>query len=145
MTKINNYLRMPTNTKLLLIEAFFWSIVAKVAIEILPLKYYQQLLLTNQSKTSNLQRLEEIDQWVIKIKSVIYTLANNVPWEVKCYSQAIIAKQLFLKKGIHTTLKLGLAKDYNNQLVAHAWLLWGDQCITGGRNRYQFTPIAEFN
>ena len=145
MTKINKYLRMPASTKMLLIEAFFWSLIANIVIGRLPLKYYTRLLLINQQKTQTSKRSQEMDELVCQIKSTICILVKNAPWKVKCYSQAIVAKQLFHKKGLNTTLKLGLAKDDNKQLIAHAWLLLGDRCMTGGRNHHLFTPIAEFN
>ncbi|MGN6477950.1 MAG: lasso peptide biosynthesis B2 protein, partial [Flavipsychrobacter sp.] len=63
----------------------------------------------------------------------------------ECMAQAIICKRLLKKKGLQTTIYLGIAKDDNNyqKLKAHAWLMLGEHVLTGayGYKQYQ---VANF-
>ena len=48
------------------------------------------------------------------------------------------------KQGVSTTLYLGVKKDNNNQMLAHAWIRCGDYFVTGGGNRYGYAVVAKF-
>ena len=39
---------------------------------------------------------------------------------------------------------LGVKKDNNNQMLAHAWIRCGDYFVTGGGNRHGYAVVAKF-
>lgn len=66
------------------------------------------------------------------------------PWRVTCFAKGIAAKYLLKRKGIASTLYLGIAKDGVNKLTAHAWLRCGSVIITGKEEMNRFTTITFF-
>jgi len=144
MGKIKLFADLSFHLKVMLLEAFIWSILANLAIKFLPLKTYRRYLDSKQGK--DLSRVDEdiIFKIAKDFRIVLTILSKNVPWEIKCYARAIIAKQLFRRKGLHSTITLGLTKLENNQLIAHAWLSHHNRCIIGHNGQYQFVRMAEF-
>jgi hypothetical protein len=56
-----------------------------------------------------------------------------------------MAGQALLKRrGVPTTLCLGLAKDSMDQVEGHAWLTCGKQILTGQQDREKYTVITTF-
>jgi hypothetical protein len=79
-----------------------------------------------------------------KISWAVQTAGRHTPWESKCLAQAIAAKMMLRRRQIPGTLYLGLAKDEQGELSAHAWLRCGDLILTGGQNLEGYTTIATF-
>ena len=52
-------------------------------------------------------------------------------WESKCLVKAMIAQRMLHKKGIATTLYLGV-RTSKAEMLAHAWLRCGSVYVTGG-------------
>ena len=58
-------------------------------------------------------------------------VCNKTPWESKCLVRALVAQHILYKKGIHTTLYLGV-ENSTGKMTAHAWLRCGTIYVTGG-------------
>ncbi|MDR3287863.1 MAG: lasso peptide biosynthesis B2 protein [Peptococcaceae bacterium] len=73
-------------------------------------------------------------------------MSRYTPWESKCLVQAVTAHLLLRLFGLSYTLYLGLGleKDEDGKLSAHAWLRCGDLIITGGREKEGFRSVAQF-
>jgi hypothetical protein len=56
-----------------------------------------------------------------------------------CLTQAIAAGIMLKQRRIAYNIYLGVARNNNNQLIAHAWLRSGDILVTGGDHCNQFT------
>ena len=72
------------------------------------------------------------------IAFVIPRVAARMPWRADCLIQAIAAQHWLAQKGIATRIVVGVDREGEGQLLAHAWLKLGERVITGGSNsRYQ--------
>lgn len=71
-------------------------------------------------------------EYISRIGWAIRAVSGRTPWESKCLVQAITGKVMLRRKRIHNTLYLGVAKDGDNKMQAHAWLRVGGQVLTGG-------------
>lgn len=69
---------------------------------------------------------------VDRIAFVIPRVAARLPWRADCLVQALAAKRWLGRRGIKSTLTLGVAKDPQSTFEAHAWLTAGDRIVTGG-------------
>ena len=67
-----------------------------------------------------------------------------LPFHCSCLTEAIAAKVMLKRRGVTSTLYLGLAKDGQSQLEAHAWLRCGSSVLTGGGTSEGYTVIASF-
>lgn len=73
------------------------------------------------------------------VNSAVTKVCTHTPWQSQCLVQALTAKKLLNKRKLPCTLYMGVAKDANKQLIAHAWLRCGDVYVTGGHNKDLFT------
>ncbi|MEG0238494.1 MAG: lasso peptide biosynthesis B2 protein [Clostridium sp.] len=78
-----------------------------------------------------------------RFRWAIQAVSKRTPWESKCLVQALTAQYLSNKKGITTTLYLGVKRDSDNNLIAHSWIRCGDFYITGG-NGAGYAITAKF-
>ncbi len=71
-------------------------------------------------------------------------LAVRGPLRTACLGQALAARALLQRRGIPSTLTLGLGRRPDGHLQAHAWVQVGGHSVTGGRGRGAFSPVADF-
>ena len=79
-----------------------------------------------------------------RISWAVVTMSHHLPWECKCLVQAIAGKKMLQRRRIGSTLYLGVAKEGENALVAHAWLRSGSMILTGARGRDRFAVVSTF-
>lgn len=78
-----------------------------------------------------------------RISWIVTLTSSKTPWESKCLVQALTAQKMLKKKGISTTIYLGVRKE-GNEMKAHAWSRCGQYYVTGGAIRDQYTVVAKF-
>jgi hypothetical protein len=69
--------------------------------------------------------------------------ARRLPWRSTCLDRALAGRLLLARRGIPSTLVLGVAKD-QDLVHAHAWLVAGGGTVSGRRQAAHFNPIAAF-
>ena len=74
----------------------------------------------------------EADQAAVtRVVWAVMAAGRPMPWAVTCLTRAMAAQVLLGRLGEPTNLCLGVAKDEQGQLRAHAWLESGDEIIIG--------------
>lgn len=81
--------------------------------------------------------------FVRRVRWAIDIMSRHTPWESKCLVQAITGKILLRHRRLDNTLYLGVARDQDSALKAHAWLRSGRYAVTGGCGE-TFTIVAKF-
>ena len=71
-------------------------------------------------------------------------MADHTPWQSACLPQAMAAQNMLKRRGIGSTLYLGLNKPGRNQAgrEAHAWLRCGVAILTGESEMRDFQSVA---
>lgn len=78
-------------------------------------------------------RLEEEQKaFALLAAEYVNRSCRRTPWESLCLVRALTARRLLAQKHIPCTIYLGVGKDENGKMVAHAWLRAGEFYITGG-------------
>jgi hypothetical protein len=67
--------------------------------------------------------------------------ARRTPWRSLCLEQAIAAKMMLRRRGIASTMYLGVTA---RPVHAHAWVRIGDLNVTGGSDVDRFAVVAMF-
>ncbi|MFR7864375.1 MAG: lasso peptide biosynthesis B2 protein, partial [Streptococcus salivarius] len=62
-----------------------------------------------------------------------------------CLVQALLVQHFLKRKGIATTLYLGVNKDKQDHLMAHAWVRCGEMIVTGQYEKDHFIEVAKFS
>jgi len=138
-SRIIKFFNLSFYNKLLLFELSFYTVWAYIMIRLFSFKRYLKWISNPKKDIYS----EEI------IKSLFFTIRKIDKfafWPTTCYTQAISARLYLRRKNIKSKIYLGMTKDENNQLLAHAWTKIGDKIITGGNvnlDKYKVLYIFE--
>lgn len=88
---------------------------------------------------------EEADRAVLhRVRWAIGAVSRRAPWRCMCLEQSVAAKMMLRRRGIASTLYLGVARDSGESIQAHAWLRSGSAYVTGGETRSLYTIVSTF-
>ena len=74
----------------------------------------------------------------------VRAVGPRLPWDCKCLVQAMAAQRMLRRRGIRSTLYLGVARDDERALEAHAWLRSGNIILTGRRGHQRYAVVSSF-
>lgn len=67
-----------------------------------------------------------------QVAHVIPRVADRVPWRSDCLPQAMAAQRWLIRRGIATSIVIGVERSQGGDFLSHAWLQYGDRIVTGG-------------
>ena len=82
--------------------------------------------------------------FVEKVTWAIEAVRWATPWDSNCLARSIAGKRMLRKRGLASTLYLGVSKSDPKTLIAHAWLRCGERYVAGAPGHEQFTVVATF-
>ena len=141
--RINKFLfKLSIKEKLLFIEAFFLTGLMRAKILKVPFNKLKKELGTYNTESADDVVLD--DYKIAKIvRDVVVTISKFTPWESLCLVQAMTVQRMLKKRGISTTIYLGVNKE-NKNMVAHAWIRCGNMFVTGGDGS-GYATVAKFS
>ena len=119
-------------------EAVAYLALARVAVIALPFRVLARRLGVRHAETPATAGTHPASR---RIAWAIAAAARRVPWRSECLEQAIAAKAMLRRRGIASTLYLGMTRD---PVGAHAWLRVGDMNVTGGPDVASYAVVASF-
>lgn len=78
-----------------------------------------------------------------KVSYAIHLASRYTFWESECLVKAMAGMKMLERRGIASTLYLGMAKDATG-LRAHAWLRSGNFYVSGSDGMENFTVVEKF-
>ena len=88
--------------------------------------------------------LNDSDMEIVKVISyTIHVASRYTFWESKCLVKAMAGMKILERRGIESTIYLGVAKDEKG-LSAHAWLRSGNFYVSGAEEMGNFTVVEKF-
>lgn len=80
---------------------------------------------------------------VYGVRKIVTAVSKRMPWTCNCMVQALTAKKMLSRRGIPTTMYMGVALDANGNMEAHAWLRCCSEYVTGqaGMERFTVTTV----
>jgi len=123
------------------VEAWCLLHLAKLVILFMPFRRIASWMGRLQIESTLDLQYKEIPE---KIELAIRRASRYTLHVSKCYDKALTAKALLGQSGLPATIYFGLAKESDNQLMAHAWVRCGDKIVSGKDGMEQFTVVACF-
>ena len=140
--KLKKLARLPWRDRLLLIEAAWWLVVARLAVLLVPFRWMAPRLGETMASSPDEDPVDaELPRrvgWAVGVASAA------LPWKSRCLAEAIAGKAMLRRRGVASTLYLGAARQGGSQLDGHAWLRCGSQVLIGERARNGHEVIASF-
>ncbi|MEA3440909.1 MAG: lasso peptide biosynthesis B2 protein [Chloroflexota bacterium] len=127
----------------LLVETTFWLLLSRLAILVLPFRWVMRSCGTQHALSPESIPEEQIPI-VEHITWAIDAVRWATPWDSNCLARSIASKRLLRRRGLSSTLYLGVSKSDPRTIIAHAWLRCGEVYITGTPGHEDFTVVTTF-
>lgn len=145
MNRTAKFFRRDWGERLLLLEALLWLAWAKLLVHVVPFRYLAPRL--GRAQTETPVTISAAERAVaVEVSWAVQATARHVPLRFVCLPQAIAAKWMLRRRGLPSTLYLGVTPDKKSPelLSAHAWLRVGDKVVTGEREAARHQVLATF-
>lgn len=143
MIPFQKFLKHSAANQCFLIEALAWLCWAKLLLLLVPFRWIA-FRLGKQMAESPSAINEAERQVALRVSWAVQSVAFNLPIGFVCLPQAIAAKWMLRRRGLSSTLYLGLRKGEGLKLNAHAWLRVGDKILTGRAESFNHQVITTF-
>jgi hypothetical protein len=141
--RLIKFFRLQWPEKCLLTQALYLTGVVRLAVLLLPFRWLAPHLGQYMMESPAEEDAVTLEA-ARNVGVAVETVSRRTPWESKCLVQAIVGKFLLRQRGIGSTLYLGVDRDDDKGLAAHAWLRCGDVILTGSQGREHFTVVGKF-
>jgi hypothetical protein len=142
MNLLRKFIATPAYDKFLFFIALALSFFVKIIVFTLPLRWYRRFL--GQSGKNSPEYSSNRNKTIKSIVTAVNRCSRFAPWKTRCLVDAITAKLLLQWHGIPSTMFMGVNKDEEKKLIAHAWLKCGEVFITGKKGYQKFTVVSSF-
>lgn len=127
--------------KWMTITVYFYVAYYRLCILLLPMTRIEKMMGIRGEES----RAEE-DMETIKLAKLVGFHVNRVtehlPLKRKCFVRALTARRILMKRGINTTIYMGVALE-DGKMIAHAWSRCGKLYVTGGTGN-GYSTVAKF-
>lgn len=132
--------------RLLVAEAAFWMIVARLAITLLPFRWLvpwvghpQAVARAGDDPAVSAASNRLADDVAFAVRRAVTWL----PLAMVCLPQAMATQRMLERRGVRVTFHLGAAK-IGGGLLGHAWVSVGGRVVIGGENAAEHAELARF-
>lgn len=140
MKYLRKFIELPWSDRYLLIKVALLLGIIRIALLLLRFSIVRRLLtrLSRQFHTVSVDKVSYQKRIIWAVKVAGRRLLGDKP----CLPQALTVQYLLDRMGKSTVLRIGVAKDMEDQLIAHAWVECDGEIIIGGRfSRFVYTPL----
>ena len=138
MTLLRKLARLESAERRLLAEAAIAVPLVRLALTLLPFRLVHRRIAAAALRP---RRSSPHDRMTPEqIARMVTAVAARVP-RASCLTQALAATMLLARHGHAATLRIGVAKNDDGSLRAHAWLESAGRTILGGSDFSEFTQL----
>lgn len=141
MKYLYKFLDLPRSDKYLLIKVTLLLGAIRIALLLFRFSTVQEIL-ARMSEQSRITRVEGGLNYQKRVVWAVKAAGRRLLGDKSCLPQALAVHALFQQAGKTTVLHIGVAKDTEDQLLAHAWVEFDGEIIIGGRfSRMVYKPL----
>jgi hypothetical protein len=101
-------------------------VTIRIALSVLPLRTVRGVLSRCRSAT------RRDDAQAARIVAAVKLSGRSLPGFGTCLTQTLVANLLLGRVGVSSEVRIGVAKEGSNRLIAHAWLESEGRILIGG-------------
>jgi len=140
---LKRYGRITPAQRSLLWEALAALAIARIALACLPFSRIAAWLGTAGAESPASVPPEQA-QAAEAVGWAVSALARRVPWDGRCFAQALAATAMLRRRGVDGTVSFGVCEGTPAGFEAHAWLRVGARIVTGGAGHERFKAFTTF-
>jgi hypothetical protein len=125
-------------------EAFWWLIIAWLALDVLPGNVYLRLLPPRRpvGKAENVDTVL-LDPRATIVAHVVDYISRRLPVRSACFHRAIAVDRMLSRRGITRIMHYGVLRD-DGAIKAHVWITSAGTSVMGVADAEPYTEIAQF-
>ena len=131
--------RLTPTDRHLLFRATLMLAATRLALTCLPFRSVRRLL--RPSPPPTLRSPGALSWPVDRISWAVQAASRRVLGDKPCLAQALVAHRLLVGSEHPSELKIGVTKDDNGNLTAHAWVECRSKVVVGAGTLSRFTPL----
>ena len=145
MGRLGKFVKLSSKERRALLEAVLGLGAARLVVLCLPFRRVSPYLGKHMAQSPTETAPEEREAATL-VSWAVNTAARHLPWECWCLARAMTGKWMLNRRGVSSTVYLGLTRGEEKKLAAHAWLRSGDVVLTGAHEieRDRYTIISTF-
>jgi hypothetical protein len=147
MALLRKMARRPAADLLLAGEALALLAVFRAALWVMPVRKIIGAVTRGRADKSNRSKVGETSQTRLTARRVQWAVsaaARHSAVEFVCFPQALAGYTMLRRRSVPSTLVYGVARSPAGELLAHTWLVVGEDIILGGEAAKDFTPIERW-
>jgi hypothetical protein len=133
MHVLKRFLRLSKRERLLLFQAAISIFLIRLSLTLLSLRNVHRLAV-------KITWLSDEPLSADRIVRAVRSAARFIPGST-CLVQALAAHSLLIRHGYNPLLTIGVAKNENNRLGAHAWVTCKDEVLIGDHEVANYTAL----
>lgn len=144
MNRLIKFCRLERSEKLLLCESLSLHLSVGLLLKIVPFRMIPRIFTSKQleapAKGGVQTRHNVTDQQLTVIENIREAVQRAgwvSPWKNKCLVSSLAGRCMLRRRKIQSQISLGVIKDGNGRMIAHAWLRAGDLEIVTRGGDYQ--------
>jgi hypothetical protein len=141
---LGKFLELGPGDKLLVLEAWLYLGLARAALLGIPFRLIAPRLGRQLSPGDSTMTADVPAAIARRIGSAVERMVRHTPWDSTCLTQTIAGKFMLRRRGVPSRLYLGTRKDESGRLLAHSWLLVGNEILIGAGGHDTFTALSSF-
>ena len=141
--RFHKFMTLPWRGKWLYCNTALWLIAVKAGLCLLPFDRLRGWITAADKPAGQpvaMKDLREITEAIARLGRFL------APLRINCLPQALVGQRLLNRKGFDVQLKIGVLKNLDDRLSAHAWLEYRGRVILGDlRGLRQFTAFPSLD
>jgi hypothetical protein len=130
--------RRPVRQQALALEAGLSLLAIKAVLTVMPFERWSSSVKAGPSPWPD----GPVDRRVAEIVWAVERVSRRFPETFTCLPRAIAVRAMMDRRGLGSTLEIGVARDPGGAFQAHAWVRRGEQVIVGRLpDLTRFTPL----
>jgi len=140
---LRKFLALSQRDRTLLLSTFLLLAGIKLGLRLLPFQTLRKLLSSFSQPCKVQTQPNNLDpDRLNRLLAVVHLSSRYMPGGAKCLARALTTQVLASRNGYAPTLRIGIARDPNGQLEAHAWVEIQSQIVIGHISDLgRFTPL----
>jgi hypothetical protein len=143
MGQLRKFWHLRVREKLMFLEALILLLLSNLSVKTVPFKNIETCLQIcwNNRKSNAIVDSDGIKNEITLVYLSLLRAASALPWNTLCLSQSIAQLIMLRRRGVPAVLLAGVKSAGDSSLVAHAWVLAGDDM---GGNSDRTERAAEY-
>ena len=140
MKRLHKLISLTSSDRQLLVKTALLLGIIRLGLWLLPFQTLRRLVV-RMIQTTSVQKQDQV--FVNKVVWAVRVVSRYMPGKVKCLARALTTQVLLGRCGYQSQIRIGVAKNKQGQLEAHAWVESQGRIIIGGlKDLGRYTLLA---